>query len=134
MKTNTGNKNRRIFLQLISAGIVTVLTLIWAKLTLSHLNFLEHKRKFFAINGIKPVSFFDDYIVIRQDDTTAVFSSHCTHLGCKISGTSSGKLVCPCHGSEYDTNGNVVRGPAFKSLKKVPFKISADGNQIEITG
>lgn len=41
----------------------------------------------------------------------------CTHLGCVVPwNKSENKFMCPCHGSQYDANGKVVRGPAPLSL------------------
>ena len=44
------------------------------------------------------------------------FFSHgavCTHLGCIVPwSATSNKFECPCHGSQYDPDGAVVRGPA----------------------
>ena len=43
----------------------------------------------------------------------------CTHLGC-IPVANSGETegwTCPCHGSQYDGSGRVVRGPAPKNLE-----------------
>jgi len=41
----------------------------------------------------------------------------CTHLGCVVPWVAgSDRYICPCHGSQYDTNGKVVRGPAPLSL------------------
>ena len=41
----------------------------------------------------------------------------CTHLGCVVPwNPAAGKFICPCHGSQYDEAGKVVRGPAPLSL------------------
>ena len=41
----------------------------------------------------------------------------CTHLGCVVPwDAAAGKFICPCHGSQYDPAGKVVRGPAPLSL------------------
>ena len=41
----------------------------------------------------------------------------CTHLGCVVPwNKAENKFMCPCHGSQYDSEGKVVRGPAPKSL------------------
>ena len=43
----------------------------------------------------------------------------CTHLGCIPVANSgeAGGWTCPCHGSQYDGSGRVVRGPAPKNLE-----------------
>ena len=42
-------------------------------------------------------------------------SSVCTHLGCNVKRGGPG-FECPCHGSQYDENGQVVLGPATRAL------------------
>ncbi len=42
-------------------------------------------------------------------------SSVCTHLGCSVKRGGPG-FECPCHGSQFDENGQVVHGPAPKAL------------------
>jgi Rieske Fe-S protein len=42
----------------------------------------------------------------------------CTHEGCTVSRFASPIFVCPCHGSRYDTNGEVVQGPAPAALPR----------------
>jgi cytochrome b6-f complex iron-sulfur subunit len=70
-------------------------------------------------------------ILRRQTETeVAAISLVCTHLGCTVNRVETG-FQCPCHGSQYDSDGIVVGGPAPKtlhwlSIKKVP------GNQLEI--
>ncbi len=41
----------------------------------------------------------------------------CTHQGCLITGYSGGDYVCPCHGSQFGTDGHVVQGPAGAPLQ-----------------
>ncbi len=76
------------------------------------------------------VTFYADYIVVNRKGKIRVLSSHCTHLGCIINKAENGKLVCPCHGSEFDLKGDAVKGPAYKPLKSFPFKKSADDRHI----
>ncbi len=60
---------------------------------------------------------FSDKNVIVSRDEKGLFaiSLVCTHLGCIVSKASQG-FACPCHGSKYDENGNVVKGPAPRAL------------------
>jgi len=52
----------------------------------------------------------------------------CTHLGCVVPfAPSAQKFICPCHGSQYDANGKVVRGPAPLSLA-LAHQTLIDGN------
>src|SRR3954469_25499865 len=61
------------------------------------------------------------YLVARtsQSAVTAV-TSVCTHEGCAVSGFANSLYVCPCHGSEFNTSGAVVQGPASSPLRQFP--------------
>ena len=62
------------------------------------------------------VEMADAKVVIRRDgDKFAAISTICTHLGCTVKSTDVG-FACPCHGSTYDLQGDVVSGPAPKAL------------------
>lgn len=94
----------------------------------------EAKERILPLNVNKPVSFHNKYIVLNKEGKTQVFSAHCTHLGCKIHEFKNGKLICPCHGSEYNLDGIPMKGPAFKPLPELEIKISPDKTTIEIIG
>lgn len=58
-------------------------------------------------------------LLARTGETTfAALSATCTHEGCTVTGFASPVFECPCHGSRYDTDGNVIRGPAPASLPR----------------
>jgi len=62
------------------------------------------------------------YIVVREDKSLADFGINavCTHLGCVVPwNANENKFMCPCHGSQYNSDGKVVRGPAPLSLALV---------------
>ncbi|HEX7621235.1 MAG TPA: Rieske (2Fe-2S) protein [Anaerolineales bacterium] len=50
----------------------------------------------------------------------------CTHLGCTVESKPEG-FACPCHGSRFDLQGNVTRGPAGKPLISLRTGITSDG-------
>lgn len=52
----------------------------------------------------------------NSDNTFKTISGICTHQGCIVSGFDGTDFVCPCHGSKYDSNGNVIQGPAITKL------------------
>ncbi len=59
------------------------------------------------------------YIVIENSGEIADYGLNaiCTHLGCVVPwNASENKFICPCHGSQYNSQGKVVRGPAPLSL------------------
>ena len=59
------------------------------------------------------------YIVVTEDKQIADYGINaiCTHLGCVVPwNIAENKFKCPCHGSQYDATGKVVRGPAPLSL------------------
>jgi cytochrome b6-f complex iron-sulfur subunit len=56
-------------------------------------------------------------VLARPDGQHTVLSTVCTHRGCAVEARGE-QLVCPCHGSTYDRNGAVLRGPAEQPLRK----------------
>ncbi|NBP83887.1 MAG: Rieske (2Fe-2S) protein [Mycobacteriaceae bacterium] len=44
------------------------------------------------------------------------FVARCTHSGCLLAEVKNGSIVCACHGSRFDLNGQVTRGPATAPL------------------
>jgi cytochrome b6-f complex iron-sulfur subunit len=65
-----------------------------------------------------------------QDLFTA-FTAICTHEQCVVTGFQSGVFVCPCHGSQYNSSGAVIQGPAPRALR--PFNTQFTNNVLTIT-
>jgi len=128
------NVGRRSFLRLAAISFIAVLGFVWNKITLNRLEVKKQKASVLPYNKNRKVSFVENYIIISNEGKTVVLSAHCSHLGCKINRTEMDRLVCPCHGSEYDLNGNVLKGPAYRNLEVIPAKVISDGTQIEIEG
>jgi cytochrome b6-f complex iron-sulfur subunit len=64
-------------------------------------------------------------------DAFAAVTAICTHEACTITGYSNQIYTCPCHGSQFDTNGQVKRGPATTALRK--YQTQFANNQLTIT-
>lgn len=98
-----------------------------AKLTRLNERFTRIKTYTIDKNSLKAgFNFFEDFIVWRSSEDINVFSSKCTHLGCRITKSEGQELVCPCHGSRYNNSGMPVKGPAPKQLGTPAFEISGD--------
>jgi cytochrome b6-f complex iron-sulfur subunit len=54
--------------------------------------------------------------LVRRGNTFRCMSAVCTHLGCTVNRADHG-YHCPCHGSVFDDQGSVKRGPAPRSLE-----------------
>ncbi len=69
------------------------------------------------------------YIVVTESKEIAAYGLNavCTHLGCVVPwNKAENKFICPCHGSQYDSTGKVVRGPAPLSLALVHASVEDD--------
>ncbi|MQM28756.1 FAD-dependent oxidoreductase [Glycomyces albidus] len=56
---------------------------------------------------------------VYRDDDGAVHtrSAACTHMGCVVGFNDAERTwECPCHGSRFDVNGDVLQGPATSPL------------------
>jgi glycine/D-amino acid oxidase-like deaminating enzyme/nitrite reductase/ring-hydroxylating ferredoxin subunit len=64
-----------------------------------------------------------DKAAVYRDENGALhcLAPRCTHLGCIVHFNNAEKSWdCPCHGSRFDRDGNVLQGPANKPLQKLP--------------
>ena len=50
------------------------------------------------------------------------------HAGCQVDpyDAANQMIVCPCHGSSYDTAARIRKGPAPKNLEVPPHEFSSD--------
>ena len=61
------------------------------------------------------------FLVARiAENSFNAMTAVCTHEQCAVNGFSSGRFVCPCHGSQYSTSGQVQQGPATRNLRTFP--------------
>jgi cytochrome b6-f complex iron-sulfur subunit len=62
---------------------------------------------------------------VASDSFTALTAT-CTHEVCTVSGYGGQTYVCPCHGSRFDWNGQVVGGPAPRALRQYATQFAND--------
>ena len=91
----------------------------------------------------------------KQEPSCTIISNRCAHLGCPVQAngptgailgqknvvehTANGEIVlrpvlpagfgCPCHGGQYDTEGNRTAGPPVRGLDRYDFELK-DGHLI----
>jgi glycine/D-amino acid oxidase-like deaminating enzyme/nitrite reductase/ring-hydroxylating ferredoxin subunit len=67
------------------------------------------------LDGEKVAGFRDD------DGTLVAVSPRCTHLGCQVNWNAAERSWdCPCHGSRFAPDGDVLQGPAVHRLERKP--------------
>jgi len=79
-----------------------------------------------AVDGVR------DPICVYQLEENRYQASllKCTHRGCTLN-VGGGIYSCPCHGSEFSVSGEVLNGPADRSLKV--FQTEVDDENIYVT-
>jgi cytochrome b6-f complex iron-sulfur subunit len=70
--------------------------------------------------------------LIRDDRGWYGLVNVCTHLGCHPAFDPKMRiLICPCHGSRFDLQGNVLKGPADRPLQR-PFLFLGSKQEIGV--
>jgi len=64
--------------------------------------------------------------------TFLALSLICTHQGCDTNVTSPTQIDCPCHGSRFGSDGQVINGPATAPLAQLPTSYNAQTGQLTI--
>ena len=65
------------------------------------------------LDGQKVAAFRD------EDGTLHAVSPVCTHLGCQVNWNSGDRSWdCPCHGSRFSPDGEILHGPAVRPLER----------------
>lgn len=73
-------------------------------------------------NSGKIIKINGENVAVYKDEEGKIhkLSPICTHLGCTVGWNDNAKTWdCPCHGSRYAKDGNVINGPAKKPLNEI---------------
>lgn len=66
--------------------------------------------------------------IVREEKKLYAMFTRCTHLGCTPNWfEEDGIFKCPCHGSQYRSNGVNFAGPAPRPLDRFAITIAGDG-------
>ena len=68
-------------------------------------------------------------VLIHDQDGFKALSLTCTHLGCTLE-EKDDEFSCPCHGSQFDEDGNVLHGPAVRKLVNLKVEVNDDSHII----
>jgi cytochrome b6-f complex iron-sulfur subunit len=75
------------------------------------------------------------FFVVRERDRVYALSARCAHLGCTVNWFADLRIFkCPCHGSEYHSNGANFAGPAPRPLDRFRIELNVDGQLVVDTG
>lgn len=86
-----------------------------------HVDIKPGEGKIIESNGERAGAYRDEQVSLHVVDTT------CTHLGCEVNWNSAERSWdCPCHGSRFSIEGDVIEGPAVK-----PLEFNKDVNTLE---
>jgi len=73
--------------------------------------------------------------VVKAAGKVNVFAINCSHLGCSIALNAGAKrFECPCHGSMFALNGNVLHGPAVSPLSHLAWQPGDAPDTIVVKG
>lgn len=71
------------------------------------------------------------FFVVREKERVYALFARCTHLGCTVSWFEDLNIFkCPCHGSEFHSNGVEFAGPAPRPLDRHHISMDTGGNII----
>jgi len=86
----------------------------------------------YPAGSVTPVEAGRFYLVRLPEGGFLALYRRCTHLGCAVPyDPSVGKFICPCHGSEFTMEGDVLNEPAPRPLDLFPLFINKFG-EIEV--
>jgi cytochrome b6-f complex iron-sulfur subunit len=76
-----------------------------------------------------------DHPILSDGTGLMALYQKCVHLGCRVPWCQTSQYwECPCHGSQYNSWGEWVRGPAPRGLDRFPSEVDENGDLLIDTG
>ena len=82
----------------------------------------------YAADGIYSGFRDQGFFVVRDGQKLFALSSVCTHRACELNPAPDRSYHCKCHGSMFDANGKVTRGPARRDLPILAARTNEQGH------
>ncbi|RLD03234.1 MAG: Rieske (2Fe-2S) protein [Chloroflexota bacterium] len=77
--------------------------------------------------SVTPVEAGRFYLACLSDGGLLAIYRRCTHLGCAVPfDQAAGQFICPCHGSAFSPDGDVLNEPAPRPLDLFQLSINED--------
>lgn len=71
-------------------------------------------------------------LLVRKGDRVYALADRCSHRGCSLheGELNDDTVTCPCHGSTFRLDGNIVKGPA--TSPQPAFDVRTSEGKVEI--
>lgn len=137
-----GKVSRRDYLKLTWAGLAGLAALEIGALSLAYMQprlaegefggmITAGKVEDFPPGSVSHISNGRFYLVRLADGGFLALYQRCTHLGCSVPwDQAQGAFVCPCHNSQFTTQGELVNPPAPRPLDL--FQVSIQDGQVVV--
>jgi Rieske Fe-S protein len=71
------------------------------------------------------------FYLVRTGEGLLALHKVCTHLDCLLGWDEQNhRYLCPCHGSQFAADGQVLSGPAERSLSRFVVRLTADDGTV----
>lgn len=137
--TSSGESTRRRFLTVALATAAGVATIRFAGLGLDFSQPAAAANQFGGVFELGPLTDLPAageaplnhaegrFYLVRTEEGLLAVHKVCTHLDCLLGwDEQNGRYLCPCHGSQFAVDGQVLSGPAERSLNRFVVCLTTD--------
>jgi cytochrome b6-f complex iron-sulfur subunit len=139
----SGESTRRQFLTVVLATAAGVATIRFAGLGLDFSQPAAAANQFGGVFELGPLTDLPAvgeaplnhaegrFYLVRTEEGLLAVHKVCTHLDCLLGwDEQNGRYLCPCHGSQFAPDGQVLSGPAERSLNHFVVRLTASDGTI----